>query len=283
MLPKAVALFIHGRCTMEPVILKLAAIVLLTATITLADEPRMYELNGDVQSRSISFENPTGDKGKGGTAASHLGVGRKGSPGKDFEPGRTYTLCDIEGPGTIHHIWLTVRSSLQTLQGIVIRAYWERQKHPSIEAPLGPFFGVMHATVTNYQSAAHSVTRPAGMNIWLDMPFAESAKLTITNESTKTTPLFYNIDYTVGDKLPAKFGRLHVMYRRENPTRIKHDFEYCPAVPAKADSSAVSLASARSKPIGGAKESSRCTSTAIRTSPQSAEPAPKTTSASPGG
>ena len=60
------------------------------------------------------------------------------------------------------------------------------------------------------------------------MPFAKQAKFTLTNESTKSTPLFYYIDYTLGDKLPAKFGRLHTIYRRENPTTLKQDFEILP-------------------------------------------------------
>jgi hypothetical protein len=202
--------------------------MLLLGTVAIAGEAKIYEIEVPVESRSISFENPTGAKEKGGTAASKIGVGRKGLPAKDFKPGQTYTLCDIKGPGAIRHIWVTVRKSTETLQGIVVRGYWDGQKHPSIEAPLGAFFGIMHGKVGAYQSAAHSINPEAGMNIWLEMPFKKQARFTLTNESNKSTPLFYYIDYTTGDKLPSKFGRLHVMYRRENPTTLKQDFEILP-------------------------------------------------------
>jgi hypothetical protein len=202
--------------------------VLLAATTAAAQEYRLYDTDVPVESRSISFENVTGAKGQGGQARSTLGVGRKGSPAKDFKPGQTYTLCDIKGPGVIRHVWITVRKSVETLQGIVVRAYWDGQEHPSIEAPLGPFFGIMHGEIGAYQSAAHSVNPEAGMNIWLEMPFQKQARITLTNESTNQTPLFYYIDYTTGDKLPSKFGRLHALYRRENPTTLKKDFEILP-------------------------------------------------------
>jgi len=209
-------------------VLKVIGIVMLAGTIAAANEVKMYEVTVPVESRTISFENPTGEKGKAGMAASNIGVGRKGSPAKDFMPRQTYTLCDIKGPGVIRHIWVTVDRSVETLQGIVVRGYWDGQEHPSIEAPLGAFFGIMHGKLGAYQSAVHSVNPSAGMNIWLEMPFAKQAKITITNESNKKTPLFYYIDYTLGDKLPGKFGRLHVLYRRENPTTLKQDFEIFP-------------------------------------------------------
>ena len=197
-------------------------------TVTFAKEAKIYELDVPVESRTISFENPAGEKGKGGTTPSKIGVGRKGRPAREFSPGHSYTLCDIKGPGEIRHIWVTVRKSADTLQGIVVRAYWDGQKHPSIEAPLGAFFGIMHGKVGAHQSAVHSVNPEAGMNIWLAMPFAKQAKITLTNESRTSTSLFYYIDYTTGDKLPSKFGRLHVLYRRENPTTLKEDFEILP-------------------------------------------------------
>ena len=164
--------------------------VLLAATTAAAQEYRLYDVDVPLESHSISFENVTGAKGQGGQARSTLGVGRKGSPAKDFKPGQTYTLCDIKGPGVIRHVWITVRKSVETLQGIVVRAYWDGQEHPSIEAPLGPFFGIMHGEIGAYQSAAHSVNPEAGMNIWLEMPFQKRARITLTNESTNQTPRF---------------------------------------------------------------------------------------------
>ena len=187
-----------------------------------------FLLGGGVESRSISFENPTGAKGAGGKKASNLGVGRKGRPARHIKPGETVTLCDIEGPGVIRHIWMTTRGEPVNLRSMVIRAWWDGQEHPSIECPLGDLMGIAHGQVKAYQSAVHSVGRKAGMNIWLPMPFNTRTKLTITNDGEKGSGLFYQIDYTINDKLPAEFGRLHVLFRRENPTTLKKDFELLP-------------------------------------------------------
>ncbi|MBN1419064.1 MAG: DUF2961 domain-containing protein [Planctomycetes bacterium] len=187
-----------------------------------------YDLDPSIESRSISYENPTGEKGAGGKAASKLGVGRKGSPAKTLKPGEISVLCDIQGPGCIRHIWMTTRGEAINLRSMVVRAWWDGQEHPSIECPLGDFMGIAHGQVKAYQSAVHSVGERAGMNIWLPMPFAKRAKFTMTNEGEKNSVLFYQIDYTIGDKLPDGFGRLHVLFRRENPTTMKEDFELLP-------------------------------------------------------
>ncbi len=187
-----------------------------------------YLMDSRVESRSISHENRTGEKGAGGKAASNLGVGRKGSPAVNIASGETLELCNIKGPGVIRHIWMTTRGEPINLRSMVIRAYWDGQPHPSIECPLGDFMGIAHGRVVAYQSAVHSVGERAGMSFWLPMPFAKGARLTMTNDGEKTSVLFYQIDYTVNDKLPTNFGRLHVLFRRENPTAIKKDFELLP-------------------------------------------------------
>ncbi|MCR4411931.1 MAG: DUF2961 domain-containing protein [Thermoguttaceae bacterium] len=187
-----------------------------------------FRLDTGLVSRSISFENPTGAPGAGGAAASNLGPGRKGAPMRNIEPGETVQLCDIEGPGTIRHLWITTHHDPVTLRSLVIRAWWEGQEHPSIECPLGDFFGFAHGKVMPYHSAVHSVGARAGMNIWLPMPFTKRARFAFTNESPKQVPLFYQLTYTVGDKHPDDVGRLHVLFRRENPTTTKKDFELLP-------------------------------------------------------
>ena len=188
-----------------------------------------YILDAGVDSRSISFENPTGEPGEGGKTASKLGVGRKGSPSRQIKSGETVQLCDIKGPGTIRHIWMTTTwSDSKYTRSFVIRAYWDNQEHPSIECPLGDLMGFAHGKSMPYCSAVHSLGEKNGMNLWLPMPFAKHAKITITNEGDKTAPLYYQIDYTIKDKHPADVGRLHVLFRRENPTTLKEDFEILP-------------------------------------------------------
>jgi hypothetical protein len=187
-----------------------------------------YLLDAAVESRSISFENPTGARGEGGKASSDLGTGRKGAPARTIKPGEAVTLCDIAGRGTIRHIWITMHHDPEVLRACVIRAYWDGQESPSIECPIGDFMGLAHGKVMGYQSAVHSVGESAGMNLWLPMPFNKRAKFTFSHQGQKETPLFYQIDYTLGDKHPKDVGRLHVLFRRENPTLLKQDFELLP-------------------------------------------------------
>jgi hypothetical protein len=211
-------------------------IAILATAVGAAEPPdvihRPYDLNTGLLSRSISFENPTGAPGEGGKAASNLGVGRKGQPARPIKPGETHVLCEIQGPGTIRHIWLTTDRQPVNLRSLVIRAWWDGQRHPSIECPLGDFFGCAHGRVMPYQSAVHSVGPTGGMNLWLPLPFAKQAKLTLTNEAPteagSSPPIFYQIDYTLGDRHADDVGRLHVLFRRENPTTLKQDFELLP-------------------------------------------------------
>jgi hypothetical protein len=206
-----------------------------------SNEPvELYNLNTQLESRSISFENPTGEPGAGGKAASEIGVGRKGAPNKLILPNEKVVLCDIKQPGTIRHIWMTgewtnfewLRDTTNTraklLRSTIIRAYWDGQEHPSIECPLGDFMGIAHAKVTSYQSAVHNVGENGAFNFWIPMPFAKSAKITLTNDSNIKFWLFYQIDYTINDKHSNDVGRLHVCFRRENPTILKNDFELLP-------------------------------------------------------
>ncbi len=130
-----------------------------------------YLVNVPNESRSITFENPTGAKGKGGTAASQIGVGRKGAALKSIRPGETVTLCDVKGPGVIRRIWVTLEGKKENLLGFVIRGYWEGQTTPSIESPLGNFFGCAHGIAKAYQSAVHAMTDTAGMTMVLPMPW----------------------------------------------------------------------------------------------------------------
>ena len=182
-----------------------------------------------VESRSITFENPTGEKGKSATAASNIGEGRKGAALKNIDPGRTLTLCDIRGPGVIRRMWVTLPAKKENLLGFVLRGYWDGQDTPSIEAPLGDFFGSAHGIAKAYQSAVHSTTDSAGMSIFLPMPFMKSARFTVTNEGDqRDVPFYYAIDYTIKESLPPNVGRLHALYRRENPTVLGRDFEILP-------------------------------------------------------
>jgi hypothetical protein len=216
--------------------LLITVIVLITLGFTSCDQKdsstggQLYDLGTGITSRSISFENPTGAPGQGGQTGSNLGVGRKGFPAKNIVAGETVVLCDIEGSGSIRHIWMTGGFKDQTiaLRSMVVRAYWENQEHPSIECPLGDFMGSANARMIGYQSAVHSTGINAALNIWLPMPFAEHAKITLSNEGEDDIRIYYQVDYTIGDQHPDDLGRLHVCFVRENPTTLTEDFELLP-------------------------------------------------------
>lgn len=190
--------------------------------------PVPYLFQAGVVSRSISFENPTGDVGNGARAESPLGTGRKGSAVRHLHDGETIQLADIKGNGTIRHIWLTMHRKPNMLRGTVLRFYWDGQEHPSIEMPVGDFFGFANGQATAFQSIAHSVSSTKGMNIWLPMPFVTGAKVEITNLSGERIPLFFQIDFTLGDGHPDNVGRLHGCFNRANPTTPRSDFEILP-------------------------------------------------------
>ena len=224
---------------MEPRVAAILAIVsIIAATVTVrsvANAEPIHESYGQpfimpasVESRSISFENPTGAKGAAGQAASNIGVGRKGSPCRTIAPGATVTLCDIQGTGIIRHIWVGTHSFPVNLRSLVVRAYWDDQSHPSIECPLGDFMGLAHGKVSSYGSAIHTVGQRGALNIWIPMPFLKHARLTITNEGKKDALFYFQLNYTINDTLPADCGRLHVLFRRENPTQLTKDFEILP-------------------------------------------------------
>ncbi|WP_135211252.1 glycoside hydrolase family 172 protein [Vitreimonas flagellata] len=194
--------------------------------MTLFDNP--FRIQPGLVSRSISFENPTGAPGAGGMEASPLGHGRKGSAVRHVQNGETITLADITGNGTIRHIWLTTHDKAHLLRGALIRIYWEGQKHPSVELPLGEFFGFANGKANAFQSVFHSVSSTKGMNSWLPMPFTKHARIEFVNQSGARLPLFYQIDYTLGDGHEEEVGRLHAWFNRENPTTKTRDLEILP-------------------------------------------------------
>ena len=187
-----------------------------------------YRLSPGVRSRSISFENPSGAKGRGGLASSPLGAGRKGSPAREIPAGATLEFANIDGPGVIRHIWLATYDIPDTMRALVIRAYWDGQAHPGIEAPLGDFFGFAHGHTPPYASAVHSVGQKRALNIWLPMPFRKNARWTLTNDLDVSVPVFFQMDFTLDDELDEQTGYLHAYFHREPITREGTDFELVP-------------------------------------------------------
>jgi hypothetical protein len=175
------------------------------------------------QSRSICAENPTGAKGGGaraetGTgaqAARDLGRGWKVSPCLELAAAGEQTLADIDGPGTITHIWITVRH--QRWRQLVLRAYWDGEESPSIETPLGDFFCNGWCRPADVASIPVAVNPKGGFNSYWPMPFRRHARITVENLAGEAIPgFFYQIDYELAD-VPDDAAYLHAQWRRSNP------------------------------------------------------------------
>ena len=139
--------------------------------------------------------------------------------------GEARTLCTIQGPGAIKHIWMTWCGASDGLpRELVLRTWWDGEDRPSVEVPLGDFFGVGHGRLVNFTSLPLTMSPEdgRGVNCFFAMPFASEARLEVTNEADTEALLYFYIDYeqwpdaasaAVGD-----LGRFHAQWRRQNPT-----------------------------------------------------------------
>ena len=192
-----------------------------------ADLPNLYRL-ADAQSRSISAENPTGVKGAGGTAttgtgaqaARDLGQGWKVNPCVFIPAGQTFTICDIDGPGSIQHIWMTPTGNWRLS---ILRIYWDGEKEPSVETPVGDFFGMGWGKYAPLNSLAVCVNPGSAFNCYWPMPFRRKCRITMENLDEKPARLFYQIDYALAS-VPATAGYFHAQFRRTNPLPAKSDY-----------------------------------------------------------
>ncbi len=178
----------------------------------------------DAETRSISAENPRGERGAGAQAvpgpenpASRLGVGWKVRPCITLQPGETVTLADIEGPGVIQHIWMT--AAPETYRDAVLRFTWDDEETSSVETPLGDFFCNGHGLRCNINSLPLAVNPTGGFNCYWPMPFRRRARITI--ESQHPRPIegfFYQITYARTEIAPAS-AYFHAQWRRALTSR----------------------------------------------------------------
>ncbi len=178
------------------------------------------------KSRSISPENFTGEKGRGGmstdgpaaNAARDLGQGWKVSPYVIIEPGATFTLADIEGSGAIQSIWMTLARG--KWRHTILRAYWDDQAQPSIECPAGDFFACGWESFAQVTSLPVCVNPGRAFNCYWEMPFRKRARMTMTNLSDEAIYVYYQINYALTE-VPEDASYFHAQFRRVNPLPYK--------------------------------------------------------------
>lgn len=206
-------------------------------------EVNMYRFNGlgmglgnlptlsSAKTKSISAENPTGEKGKGGMAPAdpngssrELGQGWKCRPCQLIAPGQTSLVADIGGPGAVQSMWF---AGTIVSRDFILRIYWDDQEAPSVECPLPDFFASPWA-LQNLQAPSQgpfspvnslpvSVNPNRGLNCFWEMPFKSRCRITVENRHPVITgACFYQINYTLTD-IPDDVGYFHAQFRRTNP------------------------------------------------------------------
>lgn len=205
---------------------------LFAATVALAAETvlpfdglttdlgNLYRLSS-AQTRSISPENFTGEKGRGGlategtgkNASRDLGQGWKVSPSVRIKAGTTFTLGEIAGPGCIQQIWMTPTGNWRQS---ILRFYWDDEIAPSVECPVGDFFACGWGKFAPVNSAAVAVNPGSAFNCYWQMPFRRRARVTLENIDAKDMTLYYQINYTL-TAVPADAAYFHAQFRRVNP------------------------------------------------------------------
>jgi hypothetical protein len=179
------------------------------------------------KTRSISPENFTGEKGKGGMATEGLGakaardLGQrwKVSPCVKVAPKQVFTLAEIQGPGAIKHIWMTPTGNWRYS---ILRIYWDGETSPSVEVPVGDFFACGWGKYAQVSSLAVCVNPGSAFNSYWEMPFRKSCKMTLENIDEEPMVVYYQIDHTLTE-VPEDAAYFHAQFRRSNPLPLKTD------------------------------------------------------------
>ena len=184
----------------------------------------------DIRTFSVSPENLTGEKGKGGIATEgsasyatrELGQGWKVNPYLVSQPSETLVLADIKGQGAIKHIWITDSAKAGRL--LILRIYFDGHKKPAVEAPLSDFF--CNADYREYRqlsSLAMCVNPKRGLNCYFEMPYFKSFRVEIENIGADACNIYYQIDCEEKELTPNTLY-FHAQFRRVNPLPYKEPY-----------------------------------------------------------
>lgn len=182
----------------------------------------------DAKTRSISPENFNGEKGKGGMATKgtgegpsrDLGQGWKVSPSVVIKSKTTYTVAEIDGSGSIQHIWMTPTGNWRYS---ILRFYWDDESTPSIEVPVGDFFGMGWGRYAPLNSLPVTVNPGSAFNCYWPMPFRKKCKITMENIDTQDMVLYYQVDYILTE-VPVDAAYFHAQFHRVNPLPGKENY-----------------------------------------------------------
>jgi hypothetical protein len=184
----------------------------------------LYRLS-DAHTRSISPENFTGERGRGGMATTGTGVkasrdlgpGWKISPSVRIKAHQTFTIADIQGSGAIQHIWMTPTGNWRFS---ILRFYWDGEPTPSVETPVGDFFATGWGKYAQISSLPVAVNPGSAFNSYWTMPFRKSARITMENIDENDMTLYYQVTYALTE-IPEDAAYFHAQFRRVNPLPAK--------------------------------------------------------------
>jgi hypothetical protein len=191
--------------------------------MTLGNLPRLSQ----AQSRSQSPENFTGEKGKAGMAtkgtgagaARELGQGWKLSPSVSIKARSTFTVADVDGSGAIQQIWMTP-APLDKTRLAILRFYWDGEREPSVEVPLGDFFACGWGKYCQINSLPVCVNPGSAFNCYWNMPFRKHARITLQNLADSNMSLYYQVNYAL-TRVPKDAAYFHAQFRRVNKLAAK--------------------------------------------------------------
>ena len=179
----------------------------------------------DIRTFSVSPENPTGEKGMGGRAtlkegsaayaARELGTGWKVNPYIVLDAGKTAVLADVQGEGSVRHIWIT--DGAKYGRQLILRIYFDGQSTPAVQAPLSDFFtNADYNEFRQISSLAMCFNPNKAMNCYFEMPYFKGFRAEVENLGTEAANIYYQIDCEE-KRLPPDSLYFHAQFRRVNP------------------------------------------------------------------
>ncbi len=197
------------------------------------------------RTRLITAENVYGEKGRGGMAelsidpqpevlrigqhwdgpnscARELGQSWKVRPCITLPAGSTTTILDLDGPGYIQHIWITLADTRYRDQ--IIRIYWDHEETPSVEAPVGDLFCCGFNTRAKIAALPINVNPSGGFNSYFPMPYRSHARITVENRHVEPLGGFFYAITVADTPVPDDAAYFHAQFRRTNPLAYCEDY-----------------------------------------------------------
>lgn len=195
-------------------------------------------LLSNAQTRSICPENPDGAKAGGSRTnpnsiswapAREYGIGWKHRPLVLIPVGEEFVLADITGPGCIQQIWMTVQGYWRHE---ILRIYWDDQTIPSVECPVGDFFGCGWGEYAPLSSLAVCVNPGYAFNCYWQMPFQKRCRITLENKTSEEIKLYYQVNYCLTE-VPVDAAYFHASFNRVNPMPMATEYTIVDGIQGK--------------------------------------------------